>query len=40
LAIRVAHFATGDIGKIALRQLIADLRFELHATPAISPGWT
>jgi hypothetical protein len=29
LAIRVAHFATGNVGKIALRQLITDPRFEL-----------
>lgn len=29
LAIRVVHFATGNVGKIALRQLITDPRFEL-----------
>jgi hypothetical protein len=29
MAIRVAHFATGNVGQIALRQLIADRRFEL-----------
>ena len=29
MAIRVAHFATGNVGQIALRQLIADPRFEL-----------
>ena len=29
MAIRVAHFATGNVGQIALRQLITDPRFEL-----------
>ena len=31
MTIRVAHFGTGNVGQIALRQLIVDPRFELTA---------
>lgn len=49
MAIRVLHVATGNVGRIALSQLIEDPRFELAAwwcrarrrsggTPASSPA--
>ncbi len=37
MAIRVAHVGTGNVGSLALRQLIADPRFELVALCVSSP---
>jgi 2,4-diaminopentanoate dehydrogenase len=37
MAIRVAHIGTGNVGRLALRQLIADPRFDLVAVCVSSP---
>ena len=38
MPIRVAHVGTGNVGRLALRQLIDDPRFELVAVGVHSPG--
>lgn len=38
MAIRVAHVGTGNVGRLALRQLITDPRFELTAVCVSSPA--
>jgi len=37
MAIRVAHIGTGNVGRLALRQVLADARFELVALVVASP---
>lgn len=43
MSLRVAHVGTGNVGRLALRQLITDPRFDLVALGVSTPAklrWT